>query len=206
MKSQSSGWKTDDTSRALIAAFERARDTHETHDVSQLFSMALMGVFFVALMAGLASGAALYRRATQAQQAAYDLHLQSGLLTNVIRGGDLAGAVGEGEGPEGRALVLRRRLTSNTYETRIYLYEGNVVQELSVAGRPFDPKGATTLLASRTFDFSLAGSLLTITTDAGSFDVALRSSAVAGEDADAPQAEGVGTSAPLMTIVDEGGM
>ena len=190
-----------DNNRALIAAFERARDNGPSRNVSQLFSMALMGVIFLALMGSLAAGASLYRFATTAQLAATNQHLQSGLLANVIHAGDLAGAVAEGTGPEGPALVLRRRLASGTYETRIYRYEGSVVQELSAAGRPYDPLGATPLIESDTFSFTREGQLLTITTDEGSFVVALRS--IAGTPDDLAQDE---APPALESILDEGGM
>ena len=190
-----------DTSRALIAAFERARGTKETRDVSQLFAMVLMGVFFLALMGSLVTGARLYRFATQAQLASNNLHLQSGLLANVIHAGDVAGAIDEGTGPEGPALVLRRKLASGTYETRIYCYEGHLMQELSAAGRPYDPLGATELLETNAFSFAQDGRLLTITTDAGSFSVALRSAEGSPDELVQDEAP-----AALESILDEGGM
>ena len=88
---------------------------------------------------------------------------------------DAADAVEEGIGPEGRALVLGEHLESGTYETRIYQYQGNIVQEYAIAGHDYAPDRAQVLAASAIFDFTYAGNLLTVTTDQGSFDVALRS-------------------------------
>lgn len=163
------------TSSAMISVIEKARGREDAPPSARLFSVLLMAVFFIALMGGLAAGASLYRSATTAQTRANELHLESGLLTNVIRGNDTAGTVSEGEGPEGPALVLTRTLSSGRYETRIYLYQGKLMQELSVAGRPYDPLGATELLSSKTFSFEVADGLVHIATDDGSFDVALRS-------------------------------
>ena len=159
----------------MMTVIEKARGRSDRRPSSRLLSVALMAVFFIALMGGLAAGASMYRVAAQAQQQANELHLQSGLIANVVRYNDVAHAVRRAEGPEGPALVLERTLASGTYETRIYAYRGNVVQELQAQGRPFDPEGATPLLATKTFDVAIDGRLVTFTTDYGSFDVALRS-------------------------------
>lgn len=171
------------TSSAMIAVIEKARGRSERHFSSRLLSLALIAVFFVALMGSLVAGASLYKATVTAQQAANELHLQSGLITNLVRSNDYADSVAEVAGPEGPALVLTKRTARRTYETRIYRYAGHVVQEFAVEGRPFDPQGATELLATDTFAFALEDGLVTFTTDAGSFCVALRSDsgAVAGE-------------------------
>lgn len=188
------------SNRAMISVIEKARGRVQGHGSMRLMSVALMAVFFVALMVSLAAGALMYRYAARAQLQANDLHLQSGLITNVIRSNDVAGALREGEGPEGPALVLSRTLASGTYETRIYQYQGKLLQEFAAAGTPFDPRGATALLETNTFSFAVDGSLVTFTTDKGSFDVALRA------DPEAPEGqEQAPAAAPLVTITDGGG-
>lgn len=179
----------------MISVIEKARGRADHTPSARIFSALLMAVFFIALMGGLAAGASLYRSATTAQQHANELHLESGLLTNVIHGNDTAGAVSLANGPEGDALVLTRRLASGSYETRIYLYQGTVMQETSVAGRPFDPQGATALLDSNTLSFAVADRLVTITTDSGSFDVALRSAP------DAPAADQTQTESRELEVI-----
>ena len=194
------------TNKAMISVIEKARGRQQRRYPMRLFSIALMTVFFVFLMFGLAAGARMYQSAVEAHDLANQLHLQSGLITNVIRYNDVAVAVREGEGPEGPSLVLVRTLSSGTYETRIYQYQHKVMQEFTAAGRPYNPAGATPLLDTDTFDFSIDGNLVTITCDQGSFAVALRSD-TAGES--------VRTAAPIttettqrntVTIIDEGGM
>ena len=165
---------TNATNSAMITVIEKARGRQEHPPSSRLFAILLMAVFFLALMGGLAAGASMYRSATDGQAKANRLHLESGLITNVIRYNDFARAVRQVAGPEGPALVLERTLSSGTYETRIYQYQGTVVQEFQAAGRPFDPAGATPLLKTNTFSFAINGNLITFTTDYGSFDVALR--------------------------------
>jgi hypothetical protein len=103
------------------------------------------------------------------------MRLESGLLANSVHVADAADAVEVGEGPEGKALVLVERLDSGTYETRIYQYAGNIVQEYAIQGRDYTPDRAQVLTPSATFDFSLSDNLLTVSTDQGLFNVALRS-------------------------------
>ena len=169
------------TNRAMISVIERARGRGQARPSSRLFSVVLMAVFFIALMGGVAAGALMSRATAEAQELASELHLQSGLITNTVRGGDIVAAVGQGTGPEGPALVLTRHLPSGTYETRIYHYEGVVMQEFAAAGRPYDPRGTTKLLESDEFSFDISGDLVTFTFDQGSFCVALRSGDVVGQ-------------------------
>ena len=76
--------------------------------------------------------------------------------------------------PEGDALLLLEHLRSGTYETRIYLYQGHIVEEYAPEGKPYAPEKATQIMMSDNFSFDYEAGLLTITTDAGSTEVALR--------------------------------
>ena len=98
----------------------------------------------------------------------------AGLICNVVRANDSKGAIAQGQGPEGKSLVVVEPLDSGTYETRFYLYEGKVVQEYSLAGSGYTPEKATEVTASDTFDFSYSDGLLAVTTDQGTAEVALR--------------------------------
>ena len=163
------------TNRAMISVIEQARGRSQGNTSSQLLATVLMAVFFLALMAALAIGASMYRYAVESQAAANDLHLQAGLISNLVRANDMSSSVSIGEGPEGNALVLTRRLESGSFETRLYLYQGKVMQETAVEGRPYDPQGATPIIETETFDFEIADDIVSFATDAGSFVVALRS-------------------------------
>lgn len=165
---------------AVVFAFERSKEEAGGRSTSRLFTLLLMGVFFVALMGGLAAGANIYRSVAEVQADTNDLHIQSGLVANTVHVNDAADAVEAGQGPEGPALVLVERLETGTYETRIYEYQGTVYQEYAIAGNPYNPLSATALFESATFDYSFDGKLLTVTTDLGTFDVALRSGQAGG--------------------------
>ena len=159
---------------ALAAAIESAQRPLDTRSVMRLFTVMLLVAFFATLMLGLASGAHAYRVVDGMRVSTDELHLQS-LLANIVRMNDVNSGLRRAQGPEGPALVLEQDLETGTYETRIYAYEGMVVQEYAMEGTEPDPAGATPLLASRTFDFDLDEGLLCVRTDEGQTTVALRS-------------------------------
>ena len=160
---------------AVVSAFERSKETEHKRSSSLVFTVLLMAVFFIALMGGLAAGASIYSSVVGVKAYTDDVHVQSGLLANTVHVNDAVFAVEQGEGPEGPALVLIEALETGTFETRIYQYQGTVFQEYAFKGRPYNPKNATPLFKSDVFEFTFDGKLVTITTDQGTLDVALRS-------------------------------
>ena len=160
---------------SVVSAFERSKEPEGKRSSSRMFLVVLMAVFFIALMAGLAGGATMYRSIVETQAENNDIHMQSGLIANTVHANDALFGVEEGEGPEGRSLVLVEALDSGTYETRLYLYQGHVMQEYAVSGKEYKPTTATPLFESSTFDFSFDGKMVTVTTDKGSCSIALRS-------------------------------
>lgn len=144
------------------------------HRVQRAFSIILFAVFVIVDLLALVAGASSYG-SLMAMQRSNDARIMSlGPIISSVRANDASGAVATGKGPEGRALVLVQSDQMGDYETRIYTYEGNIVQEYALAGAPYTPAKATILAASSTFDFSYADGLLTITTDAGTAKIALR--------------------------------
>lgn len=131
-------------------------------------------LFVLALLVALMVGALTYR-AVLAQRASVDEGRTAvSLLSGYVRANDAAGAVGEGQGPEGPSLVLSESDQADTYETRIYLYKGAIVQEYAIAGTPYAPEEATKVVDSSTFSFAYHDGLLAISCDQGCASVALR--------------------------------
>ena len=73
--------------------------------------------------------------------------------------------------------MLVERLASGTYETRFFLSDGWLVEQYAVAGSPYDTDAATRLAEYSSFSFEEDDGLLTVSCDAGSARVALRSRA-----------------------------
>lgn len=160
---------------ADIASFEQSKNAVRSTNAARTFSLALTAVFFVVLLFGIVVGVFLYRSVSDAQIRTDDVHMQAGLLANTVHMNDNAGAISRGQGPEGPALVMSETVGGAEYETRLYGYQGSIVQEYAIAGRPYDPSNANVLLESATFSFELDGSLLTLQTDGGALNVFIRS-------------------------------
>lgn len=158
-----------------IASVAQDAPTNENGAVTKrAFPTLLLAVFFAALLMALISGVTVYKAVSANQQASSAQREGAGLICNVVHANDSKGAIAQGQGPEGKSLVVAESLDSGTYETRFYLYEGKVVQEYSLAGSGYTPEKATEVTASDTFDFSYSKGLLTVTTDQGTAEVALR--------------------------------
>lgn len=160
---------------ALVSAFERSKKPEKHRPPARLFTLLLMAVFFIALMGGLAAGAGIYSSVEQVKTHTDDVHVQAGFLSNAVHVNDSVDAIERGEGPEGPSLVLVETIGKWTYETRLYRYDGVIYNEYAISGRAYNPSSATPLFESETFEFDFDGKLLTMTTDKGTLQVALRS-------------------------------
>ncbi|MBQ9059484.1 MAG: DUF4860 domain-containing protein [Atopobiaceae bacterium] len=144
-------------------------------DLGRVFSVLLFAVFIITVLLCIVVGTDTYRRLMDYQSSADATRLGLNLIANSVHANDETDAIGTGAGPEGRSLVLFERTENGSYETRMYLYKGQIVQEYALAGSPYTPDKATPVVESQSFDFSYNGGLLTVFTDQGSVDVALRS-------------------------------
>lgn len=144
-------------------------------DYNRVFMGLLFSLFVVALPISIVVGVHVYNVLAADRAKAEDDRLALSLLVNDVRAADAVDSVAVGRGPEGRSLVLVERLESGTYETRIYQYQQRIVQEYSLAGAPYTPSTATTVVPSRRFEFEFSRGLITIRTDQGISSVALRS-------------------------------
>lgn len=160
---------------SVIDAMSTIRDEKQHRFPKQLFAGMLMIVFFVMLLIAIISGVTVYQRVADIQMKTSDERLAIQLIGNYVHANDSRGAVKVGQGPEGRSLVLLEKLESGNYETRIYLYNGSIVQEYALEGSGYTPAKAVELVKSKTFNFTYSKGLLSIYTDQGRSDIALRS-------------------------------
>ena len=141
----------------------------------RMFITLLFAVIALFLLIALLVGTSAYRAVNDVRSSSDNTRLGLSLIANSIRATDETDAVGVADGPEGRALVLTEHLENGDYETRLYAYEGAIVEEYTRAGAAFTPEKARESVASNTFDYTYADGLLTVHTEQGSTSVALRS-------------------------------
>lgn len=176
------GFRDQGQNGALYAyrnSLSRVRDVSSSGGlgVRRILPVVIYVLFVLSLLVALIVGASTYQHVQDVKSSTDDNRTALALLANYVRAGDVAGAVGQGKGPEGKSLVLTETSDAGSYETRIYLYQGKIMQEYAIAGSPYDPARAAEVVSSQTFDFSYADSgLLTIVCDQGTTQVALRSS------------------------------
>ena len=178
--------------------------------VGQYFTLLLFGVFVILLLMALWMGTEAFRAINSMQSSTNNARLALNSLQNRVKSFDEAGAFGTAEGPEGPSIVFTYKLEAGDYETRLYLYLGALVQELAFSDDPYIPMTATKIVNTSTFSFDYEDGLLTVTTDQGTMNVALRSeggaevSAVGGGAGAAADA-GEGAASEADAKVAEGG-
>lgn len=162
------------TNMDIVNAMATIRDDKFGKSHNNLFVGILMLVILAILLIALVTGVTIYQRVAGIQMQTNQDRLGAQFLANNVRSLDETNSVWVGSGPEGKSLVLMEYLDTGNFETRIYLYKGNIVEEYAVAGTPYDPGKSVKLSRSSKFDLSYKNGLITITTEQGSTDVALR--------------------------------
>ena len=139
-----------------------------------VFLMILFAVFVAIELLAVGMATISYRSLHEMQEKSERSSLELGPVVSALRAGDQRSAIARGTGPEGESLVIVDALDHGTYENRIYLYQGKLVEEYSVQGTPYTPSKATSLGATSSFSFAYDEGLLTIKTDDCVAKVALR--------------------------------
>lgn len=142
---------------------------------ANLFAMLLFAVLAIALFLALVAGTSVYRHIFDDDQSTADLRRGTSLVSNTLRAVDAPNTVTSADGPEGPALVLVEHLETGTFETRLYLHEGWIVQEYAVEGAEYNPDAATPVVESTSFSFSIQPEAVRVSCDSGQVTVALRS-------------------------------
>lgn len=141
----------------------------------KLSALLLFALFIVTLLLVLAAGVKAYQALVASEQSTKQTRFVEGVLQNSVRASDEAGSVRRTQGPEGDALVLSQTTEAGVFETRYYVYHGQLLQEYTASDLPCNPELATPLAATDTFSFSYDNHLLSVTTAVGTTDIALRS-------------------------------
>ena len=140
--------------------------------LAPLLAMALFGLMLACVLGLMALGSGLYGSVTRSMTANNAARASLRYLTTSVRAADTAAGLRLEDGPEGVMLVLEEPSTG--YETRIYLWEGQLVEEYTAAESYPAPENAQPVCACTRFEAERSGSLLELTTDQGTARVALR--------------------------------
>lgn len=159
-------------SDAMATITKKSTGAEATRGIAPILLFAL---FVILLLLTLVGGLRSYASEVASSDESKATRLSVGFLINTVRSFDSTGFICTGDGPEGEALVLAEHTPAGVFETRIYAYQGNLLQEYALAEAAYSPESATVLFSTDEFNFSVDGNLLTIQTQAGTANIALRS-------------------------------
>lgn len=120
--------------------------------------LGLYALLIVALLLLVFVGARLYRTTERTKRANSAQRNAVAYVQGKLAGYDEMGVVTLKNGTYGTVLVLREK--GDRYETKIYLYEGKLVEELSAAGSEIDPSRAVSVCAVNAFEVEQASPTL----------------------------------------------
>lgn len=136
---------------------------------------ALYALLLVCVLALTAFGANIYGAVTAAHNAGSAQRAALSYLCVRLRAADEAGAVTVTTGPEGDALILAEPLAQSGYATRIYLWQGQLVEDYAPADSAFAPANAQPIAKTAAFTATVEGNLVRVHTEQGSAVVHLHS-------------------------------
>ena len=138
--------------------------------------MALFAMVILVILGLVIMGTTTYRRTVEANNDANATRAALSYVATTAKSLDSADCCRVEQGAEGDVLVLTEDAEGVTYETRLYLHDGYLVEEYAEADSPLSPDDATRIARTDELDFKLGdGGLLTVTTSWGTEHVALRS-------------------------------
>lgn len=129
-----------------------------------LAALALTCVFGATLLLSLAAGAVVYRRVADRVEASAAERVSLSYITAKLHGGDAAGRVDAGPFGDGDALFLYEEYDGVTYETILYVYDGQLMEMLCEKGWESEPDFGEAVCPARSLEIRPAeGGLLRLT-------------------------------------------
>ena len=137
-------------------------DQKKMQSLSVVAALIVLAVFAVGVLWVLLGGIRAYTQLTQRDQAAFESRSVSQYLATKVRQISGSEAVSVAPFGEGQALVIAEVVDGDMYLTRIYCYDGWLMELYSPAGN-FTLADGEKLLPLRGLELSLDGRLLTAT-------------------------------------------
>ena len=148
------------------------------HHIDGFIALLLFGVFAVCVLAVLLTGADAYRRLTRRDNAAYDRRTCVQYVATRVRQADTLDGVSVEDFGGTACLALR----DGDYVTRVYCYDGWLMELYCAGGSELDPEDGERVMAAQALDLSLEDGMLTIAaTDAQGTESTLLLSLRSGE-------------------------
>ncbi len=137
------------------------------------FSLALFVLMLGCVLILAVFGAQVYRALTETQSRNNAVRASLSYVAACLLAADEDRAVSVKPGPQGDALILADAGQDTGYETRIYVYDGQLMEEYAEKQSDFDPASAQAVARTDTFTVMVDGPLVSVTTDQGTVRVYL---------------------------------
>ena len=142
--------------------------TERTARSTSYFTIGTVALFLVGFLLLVIFGARIYRETVASQYANMDTRNQLSYLITTLRSCDERGAVTVADD----MLVIRDG--DSGYAFRLYLQDGQLVEDYAAVDAPLDPSAGQIIGNTSTFAIEKDGARLTVETDAGRAFVYLR--------------------------------
>lgn len=130
------------------------------------FLLVLFGVFVVIMLVALLVGLQGYRAIADERNAIDEQRLAYGSLVNTVKAFDSIDALSVSEYDGNDVLSMMQRTATNTYIMLLYVHDGMLMQQYSIAyDVDVSPADAHALFATSTFKVDYTDGLLTLVTD-----------------------------------------
>ncbi|MBR1873390.1 MAG: DUF4860 domain-containing protein [Eubacterium sp.] len=140
----------------------------QQHNIEGAFVLVLFAVFAITVIAVLALGANSYRRLVERDNDAYNKRIITSYVAAKIRSADAVGSVAVGGFSDPKVddgvntLHLYREIEGDIYDQRIYYYEGQVYEILTIANNNIEPEAGSPILDANGLEFEMSDGLVTI--------------------------------------------
>jgi len=144
------------------------RKEGQQHNIEGAFVLVLFAIFAITVIAVLALGANSYRRLVTRDNDAYNRRIITSYVAAKIRSADSVGSVAVGgfSSPKTNdgvnTLHLYQEIEGDTYDQRIYFYDGHVYEILTIADNNIDPADGSPVLEAHGLDFSMEDGVVTV--------------------------------------------
>ena len=138
------------------------KDYKNARSLSAVAALLLFAVFAVGVFSVLLGGAEGYRRLTRRDEAAYDSRTCIQYLAAKLRQAPEPAAVGIADFGDGKALQITQTVEGECYVTRIYCYDGWLMELFSIADGDFSPEDGEKVLPASAFSVTQRQDLLVI--------------------------------------------
>lgn len=139
------------------------REESKRNAVPGLAALILMGVFAAAILGVLLAGAEVYQNMLQRDRVVYEQRTRAQYILTKVRQAPSPAAVSIESFGKADALVIREHVEGETYLTRVYCHEGQLMELFAPEQGGFAPGDGEEILPAQDMTLTREGDLILVT-------------------------------------------